>query len=228
MNFPDEHLWAEQALPWRVNGTISAADATRLDLHLRDCAQCRRDLETERALARRLAAEPVVDYAPQAGLSRMLRRLDEVPAPADDTRRGWWSRMRRRAYRSGDSYAGSARAFRVQSAAMAVLGLTVAWLVLRPASPPEYRTLAASATATAQLQIVFADDATAGEMRALLDRVGGRVVGGPSRAGVFLVALREGAPTPVAAERDVQAAVAVLGAEPAVRYVATIPPVTAP
>lgn len=230
MNFPDEHCWAEQALPWRVNGTMSAADAARLDVHLRDCEQCRRDLETELSLARRLAAGPVVDYTPQAGLSRMLQRLDGAPPHDAATHAGWWGRLRRRA-RDRDAHSTLGRAFALQSAVLAVLGLTVAWQVLRPASPPEYRTLAApaaTATAAAQLQIVFADDATAGEMRALLDRVGGRIVSGPSRAGVFLVALRGGAPTPDAAEQDVQAAVAVLGAEPAVRYVATIPPVTAP
>lgn len=229
MNFPDEHRWAAQALPWQVNGTISAADAARLELHLHDCEQCRRDLETEQALARRLAAGAVVDYAPQVGLSRMLQRLDGAPSYAP-TRPEWWGRLRRRA-RGRDGHSTLVRAFALQSAVMAVLGLTVTWQMLRPASPPEYGTLAApaaTATAAARLQIVFADDATAGEMRGLLDRVGGRIVSGPSRAGVFLVALREGAPTPDAAERDVQAAVAVLGAEPAVRYVATIPPVTVP
>lgn len=224
----EEHRWAAQALPWKINGSMGEADAARLAEHMLRCAECRRDLEIEQGLALRMAAAPVADVAPQASLARMMQRLDQAPR----ARAAWWRRASRhwndatRAKAKGRS--GFALAFAMQAAALAGLGVTVGYLVQRPAPSQEYRTLSTASPVAAQLQLVFDEAATTQDMREILDKIGGRIVGGPSRAGVFLVSLQGGDSSGVSLQQDVSAAVAVLGAEPAVRYVAPLPAAATP
>lgn len=219
--FQEEHRWAAHALPWLVNGTVAGADALRLNAHLQHCARCRQDLETERALAQRLAAAPVVEYAPQASLARMLRRLE---SPAVSAASPWWRRLRE----TGKSERSPlVLVFAAQAAAVAVLSLTVVWLVMRPVPtpPPDYRTLSSPAPSVqAQFQVVFADHLSAADLRASLGRIGGHIVAGPSRAGVFLVALDAPGTDPRTLAAATDAALRLLVADPGVRYVAALPP----
>jgi anti-sigma factor RsiW len=211
-----EHRWAAEQLPWLVNGRLPDADALRLRAHLSDCAHCRRDLEIEQRLAQKLGAAPVVDYAPQASLAKLMRRLDSPPA-----RQPWWHRRRNKKPAGRSPLA---LVFALQAAALAALSVTVAWLAFHPAPPPVYHTLSQAPAASAgQIQVVFAETATTADMRASLSRIGGHIVDGPSRAGVFRVALE--APTgaePVVV--NLQAAVALLTEDPAVRYAAAVTP----
>lgn len=212
----EEHRWAVQSLPWYVNGTLDESDVARLQAHLKVCAECQRDLHSEQALARRMAASPVVDYAPQASFSRLMRRLetDEQGPRFAPTRHPPQRGERRKRSRF-------AVAFALQAA---VLAVSVGWLLLRPAEAPQYRTLSSSPSAVhAQLQVVFVDTATAADIRATLAEVGGHIVEGPSPAGVFLVSLEAQDASGAAMAYDVDAALTVLGEAPDVRYVAALP-----
>lgn len=209
--FEREHQWARQTLPFLVNETLPEYEAQRLRSHLRLCADCRRELEQERALARRIAVDPVVEYTPQASLAQLTQRIDAAQERASGWRR--WLRPR------ADGGRRSALVFvlAAQAAALAALALVLSWQSFRQ-EPAAYRTLAsAPATPGAHLQVVFTDAVTAADMRAILARVRGRIVSGPSRAGVFLVAI-EAPGADAGAELD--AAARVLAGEPGVRYVA--------
>tara|TARA_R110000850_G_scaffold16864_4_gene52279 strand:+ start:7546 stop:8238 length:693 start_codon:yes stop_codon:yes gene_type:complete len=219
-NMEQEHLWAERMLPWQVNGTLSQADSERLQSHLRVCASCRRDLELESELASRVAVSPVVDYAPQASLARLMKRIDaeaqKKPVASDPP--GLKRRTQRRA-----SFSMTA-ALAVQAAALAVIAVTVLWVATRPAPVAEYRTLsAAPATLDARLQVVFTDTSTAEQIRSTLSSIGGHIVDGPSRAGVFLIEIESAGTPPEAAEQALQNAEKQLAGNPLVRYVAQVP-----
>ncbi|HEX5759875.1 MAG TPA: hypothetical protein VF121_11820, partial [Thermoanaerobaculia bacterium] len=85
-----------------------------------------------------------------------------------------------------------------------------------PAAPAaEFRTLAAAAPApgAARLRVLFAEETSERALRAVLQRVGGRIVDGPSPLGVYTVAL----PTGPAAD-PLEVVVAHLRAQPEVRF----------
>src|SRR5271169_4692911 len=65
-------------LPWFVAGRLSAADVERVSNHLQHCAICRNDAAHERAVRELLKADAPVEYAPQAGLAKILSRIDEL------------------------------------------------------------------------------------------------------------------------------------------------------
>lgn len=210
----DEHVWAQQALPWLLNRTLPAADAHRLRAHLRGCAECQEAYQIEFRLAEKMAAASVVDYAPQASLAKLMQRIDAEPAPAVAARA-----QPKPARRSPRAYAAFA-----QAAALAVLALSVSWFVFKPesAAPGEYHTLSsAAAILPPHLQVVFSDPLTIGEQRALLQQMQGQIISGPSSAGLFLVTFAVADPASLAAAAEQ------LRGLPGVRFVA-VPPMPVP
>jgi len=69
---------AARLLPWHLTGRLAAADAARVAQHLGQCATCRADYESQRALRERLRDDGPLEYAPQAGLAATLARIDEL------------------------------------------------------------------------------------------------------------------------------------------------------
>lgn len=206
----DAHRRAQALLPWLVNGSLREPERGWLTAHLEHCADCRRALELERRIAARITTEPVVEYAPQASLAKLWRRVDALPARSG----GRWSALRGRARRLRRRVS-LTRVLWVQALAILVLALGVGWLALRPDGAPSYRTLSrAPAVAVPHLQVVFEAPLTTAAMSAALQTVDGRIVDGPSAAGVFRVAVdvRNRAALDAAAQR--------LAAQPGVRFVA--------
>lgn len=225
---PDlEHPWAQQVLPWMVNETLPVPDVARLCSHLESCAACRADLEFERRIAARVAQDVVVPHAPQAGFARLLQRIDEAQTDTtqSDTGQtgGWWRRRSARRPGSVDvRRPWFAVAVAAQAAAFLVLSLTTAWLALGPERAPDYRTLSRASPVIPgdHLQVVFADTVTAADMQRLLGAIGGHIVGGPSPAGVVLVAVTAGPEAPDLEAPDLEAAAQRLSKEPGVVFVA--------
>ncbi len=215
----DEHSWASRTLPWLVNNRLRADELRRLRAHLERCAQCREELRWEQVLAQRIGAVQVVAYAPQLSLTRVLQRIDAAEALSGPA---WWQglrrglRAKRRTRRSAFAFAIAA-----QAAVIAILGLALSWLSTRPLPAPEYRTLSRevpAAQAAAQLQVVFAASVTTAEMQATLAQIGGRIVSGPSPAGVFLVATGR----PRASQAELDALARTLAAQAGVDFVAVL------
>lgn len=223
----DEHSWIRENLPWHLNGTLPAADSSRLKAHLAVCVACRAGLAAERGLQRAIAVEQVVDYAPQASLAKLMQRID-APPPLR-----WWRRLLLHAGLSGRTREPGRRSpilfvLVAQAAALAVLAVALSYLVLRPSSetagiPAEYRSLSDTPPgppAGPQLMLVFADDLSVAKLRDLLAVVGGRIVGGPGPSGMFRVALEAGGdPEDIAAK---------LRAMPGVRYVGVVQAMSPP
>ena len=203
-----DHEWSQENIPWLVNGTLAESDTRRLRGHLEVCEACRMDLHREEALCRAVATRPVVEHAPQAALARMLDRLDR------DERRSlrYWlfgGRMQ------GSNDRRGAVMFLVAAQAVAVLVLTVslAWLAWKP-EPRQYALAGAAAPSLPHLQVIFDASASAADILAIVAEVKGRVIGGPSSAGVYLVAVESAEVLETAAQS--------LQKHPHVRFVAVV------
>ena len=108
-------------------------------------------------------------------------------------------------------------AFALQGALVVALAGS---LLLRPGRPAVYETLSNPERVTpsdrARLHIVFAEDATEAQMRALLQQMKAVIVSGPSPTGIYTVEL----PFAASDRRQLDDAVARAKANPEVRFAA--------
>jgi hypothetical protein len=167
------------------------------------------DLAWQRALRQALAQPqpPLTDA--DAGLKRLMRRIDEAEAEAAPAAAG---RVRRSGHRPLVTWL--AAAVVVEAIGLSVLGAGLLW---RDAAAPAYRTLSAPAgePATVALRIVPAPTLRADELQALLRGLELQVVSGPNAAGAYGLALQ----ARDASAQQVAAKVAALRAAPGMRLV---------
>jgi hypothetical protein len=202
-----ERTWG--LLPWYVNGTLSAAEQQLVETHVGSCPRCQEELEHCRTMsATLLAAEDSAPSPHPVQLARLLEKIEALEAPA--------------AQRSlrGARWFGPQQPLRWVVAAQLVLLLGLGAMFLhRPAvtrSGGRYVTLSQRQEIPhgAELRMVFADAATAGQIRDLLLRVGGHVTDGPSPVGAYTVQI-----VPGANHKDpLDLVVAYLRAQPIVRF----------
>lgn len=195
LDFPETRCNEEAArlLPWYVTGRLSAADTERVAAHLQRCSICRDDVARETAIHALVKSDGPVEYAPQAGLTRTLSRIDELErdapppdrtlppvAPAAPVSRG--------ARRSGALQWLSA-AVVVQAVALGWLGVSLRHAAQAPAVPA-YHTLSTDAVPAGgpHVRVVFAPALTLAELGALLAADHLLIVSGPTRAGVYTLA----------------------------------------
>ena len=172
--FDAEHQSAWAVLPWHVNRTLRGAEAARVASHLKHCLVCRREAELLDRLAEYTAA-PKLNVECEDALRRLTSRID---GQQHKVRHLPWA-----------------------AAAMLVVvtGLigwvsdntetSTAWLrnagysmLNKPHSEPM---VAANGP---QVRLVFYDDITERQLRALLLAVGADVVEGPTPQGVYTLA----------------------------------------
>ncbi len=212
---------AARLLPWHVTGRLSAADAARVTQHVAQCAACRADLVSQRALRERLRDDGPLEYAPQAGLAATLARIDELgrelavpaeaagsPAIAPARTAGGGARWRAPQW--------LAAAVVLQAIGLGVLGslLLSRDEASRAQQPARFETLSTPAAEApgGQLRAVFTTDMTLGQLEQLLGARGLQVVAGPTEAGVYTLGLRSASPAAVGAT------LRALRADPRVRF----------
>src|SRR5262249_50032522 len=180
MSETDRHV--DELVPWYVNGPLEAGERAAVSAHLSGCAACREEVARCQALAAAVRRTPDPAVASAAGrLERVMASIDLLEA-ADARRAGWRARWRAGAAWLGVLFQlapGPARwGFAAQAALLVVVvALAAGTGLLSPRAP--YRTLADRAeprTGQTLIHVVFAEDATLREVRALLGRVHGRIV----------------------------------------------------
>ncbi|KGQ18253.1 zf-HC2 domain containing protein [Lysobacter dokdonensis DS-58] len=180
------HRDVERLLPWYANATLEGDDDARVRAHLLECAACRADLATMRAL---------MDHAPVAdardidrGWIRMRDRLHAAryrPAAKFD-----WLRVR-------SGWSATPAWLRVALAAQCAFIAVLAMFLVGEPRPAAHTFTTLSATPAPRasqdtLLVVFDPRITDAQLRELLGANRARIVDGPNAAGAFLLATPPG------------------------------------
>jgi anti-sigma factor RsiW len=175
MTFPNRCARAWEAMPWVLQGTAAPQESDWLTCHLAQCDACRTEFEQQSRLRLALSLPADAGLDPNAGLDRLMARLDqpepmESPQPARAS--PWLSRA-------------LAAAVLVQALGIGILGAKL-WSE-NPA--PAYRTLSQDTAPAAQGAIHVVPDATMklADWDALLRSLGLQVVHGPNDVGAYTV-----------------------------------------
>lgn len=212
-----EHRESWELLPWLVNGSLDEAQTQRLQDHLQQCVECRREHEAQLSLQQQIRREESVLYTPHASLRKLMTRIEQdgiapspesspAPAPRDARRMKWLT-------------------FAVAAEALGVIVLVgaLSWQVDSDRAAPRYSTLS-SAPAVPPIsppispqspaaRVVFAPSLSLAELGELLGSYNAQVIAGPTDAGVYTLAF------PAAYDqKEVAAAITRLRANPEVRF----------
>lgn len=200
-------------LAWFVNGTLGPDDARRVSAHLQHCASCRDDAARLQTVQTLLRAPSAVEYAPQAGLRKLVARVeqevarDAATSAAKSTAPQRWPVMRSPAR-------WLAAAVVVQACAIVAIVAAGVLQSSTPDAPAAFRTLTSPSVDGPRLRVVFALAMTLGELQDLLRANQLVAVAGPSDAGMFTLALQ----APAASEPARAAVVVRLRADARVRF----------
>ena len=167
------HDAAFELLPWLANGTLRGVERATVLEHLDGCLTCRRELEALHALANVVRA-PRTDRRCEDALRRLHARMTRRPSV--HTAPPW-----------------------VAAAVLAlVVGLvstlsdntesSVAWLKNTGLSMMSQSHVADSSAGSVRAHLVFYDNITERQLRALLLSVGADLIEGPTQQGVYTVA----------------------------------------
>jgi hypothetical protein len=197
------HQEACELLPWYVNGRLEGRERETVETHLSICPACQAELRHCHDLAAAVHEAGETAWSPSPGhFSRLMARIDAAEAHAAQNG-GWRERLRAQCARHLEALQTAPNLVRWALAAQgAMILLLVGVLVWQaPFSPaPLYRTLADDSDQVrenqAHLQMVFADDMTEQELRALLTSIGGTIVKGPSALGIYTVEIPVSAGSP--------------------------------
>lgn len=187
-------------LPWYYNGTLSEVERSRVEPHLAECSECQDEFLRCSEVDEVVSPERESDWQPTTSdLDRVLERIVSLePVPP-----------RRRRARAGmpafwPLLPSPARwALAGQSLLIAGLALLLLWPEASDprgatdAPPALFETLTDPPELTSpgeieghRIEIVFAEGVTESELRSLLQSVGGSIVAGPSRRGVYALVLK--------------------------------------
>ena len=189
-----QEVW--ELLPWYANGTLEGRECEEVEMHLLTCTSCQAELRHCRDIGTAIHAAGETAWSPTPGhFPRLLARIDAAEARGSQDG-GWWERLRAQCARHLLVLQSTPRMVRWTLAAQGAMILLLAGVLVwqGPFSPgPLYRTLSDGGDhvpqGQAHIQVVFADDITEKELRALLTSVGGTIVKGPSSEGVYTVEL---------------------------------------
>lgn len=194
---------AWEAMPWVLQDSAPPEQSRWLTEHLAQCAACRDEFAQQSKLRLALALPTEVELDPEAGLKKLLGRIDAAeaePARASARAGGWMTRA-------------LVAAVLVQALGIGVLGIKL-WA---EGNNQPYRTLSAPTQPVAAGAIHVVPDASMklADWNTLLHALQLQVIGGPNDVGAYTVVPAPSAPTPRDALQQLRAAHGIRLAEPA-------------
>ncbi len=165
------HAAVFEVLPWHVNGTLGGSERASVVAHLEGCLTCRRELELLQALQSALRA-PVSDRRCEDALRRLHARMATrtIGSPP-------WA-----------AAAVLALVVGLVSTLSDNTEASVAWLRNTGLSMMSQSHVADSSAGSVRAHLVFYDNITERQLRALLLSVGAVLIEGPTPQGVYTVA----------------------------------------
>ena len=183
------HGEAWSLLPWLVNETLSGAEQTAVEAHVRSCLLCRRELGTQRQMSRAINASPTIRVSAQRSFASLMERVDAGPDSADSMIRRTIDPI----VRGWKELLSTNQRWAVATTAAA--GCLVAVLLTittadDPSDAARYTTLTSAPTAYSNLvEVVFAGEATQRDIDAVLIKFNARILTGPSQKGVYTIVI---------------------------------------
>lgn len=175
--FDARHERCAHLLPWWVNGTLTTDEQQFVRGHLEQCSACRRDLAQLELLARHIRA-PAVDSRCEDALRRLHAKIE---APRRQRAPRPWAAAAVLALLCGLT---SVTSIRAES--------NMAWLRNMGLSKMQQAPLLSSEAQPLMARLVFYNDITEGQLRALLLSVDAELVEGPTARGVYTIAINQG------------------------------------
>ncbi|HSF42013.1 MAG TPA: zf-HC2 domain-containing protein [Thermoanaerobaculia bacterium] len=209
-----QRIW--DLLPWYVNGTLPSEEQRAVEDHLSACSRCREEVAVCHATREALAEAGEVAPSPHpVQLARLLTKVDELESGQGRGRRPFLASLRAFLVPTNPMRALLA----VQLAITALLVGLLLWQQRQPQTLALYRTLSASEAPrgdAARVRVLFKENATEKEIREILLRVQGEIVGGPSAFGAYTIEIPTDGETP-------GALLAHLRSQPQVRFAEPMP-----
>jgi anti-sigma factor RsiW len=211
-----DDVW--HVLPFYVNGTLRGQRRVDVEGHLATCAECRAELATQNQVRETILREDVRQESAQTSFDQLWERILEDEAVAQ-------------AHLSGDAppvvpRPRAGRAMKWLVAAVIVEGVGLATLSAMTWSQglsesPDYRTLSTQQAPIpgGQIRAVFSPELTLADLQSLLSSSKLSVVGGPTEAGVYTLALENSAASVDGALTNLRGNASVRFAEPIARTV---------
>lgn len=170
------HAEADRLLPWLVNGTLDDDERRQVEQHVAECAQCQREVDWLHTLQAQYRDHDVgADHASHA-MKRLRHRMGKIstrtatPASLSST---WRRRGRQLAWLAA-----------AQAAIIIAMGAT-----LLQDRHVTYHTLSAPTSKGSLLVVVFDPRISEAQMRQLVRAGNGRIVGGPTETGAYLLSV---------------------------------------
>jgi anti-sigma factor RsiW len=172
----DEHEWVISHLTDYLTERADPVAVERINRHLAGCSACAAEMQIERCVREHIRTPATVEYTPGASLAKLKVRLSQAPAASLAPRRR------------------SIRRFAVPvSLAASLVALTVSLVGLMerrvPVEQAPFQTLSDAQQARFDLHLGFSSEATADEIERALAEVGGRIISGPSAAGLYRITI---------------------------------------
>lgn len=205
-NIPHSHEQAS-SLAWYAAGTLSDRERREVEHHLETCAECRAELASIKILRRDLRDAYDAEPGPSSRVKNTV--LERIKASAGEpvTQIDAFRRRELTPPRGGAAKRGWSRPLRVPqwaSAAALLLIVVQAGFLLRSnfdrAPGPGEVTTRGLPAQTTRLRAVFDPQASALQIRQVLNSLGGRIVDGPSGEGAYIIELAPGDPKTLAAK----------------------------
>jgi hypothetical protein len=216
-----DEIWL--LLPWYVNGSLDAAEHERVKTHARVCLLCRREIADQSLLAKRLQHEPRVEISAKPSFDRLMARIQSEQAapqapkpmarPAAKPQASPWSD-----WFNGLLLGWNTPRFAAVGASLLLL-LAAPYLARQQATAPAFRTVADQGSMDKfgpnDVRVIFAEQLGKADIGQLVTALNGRIIDGPSPAGLYTIHLDGGADNVGNALARLRRNALVLFAEPA-------------
>ena len=209
--YSHEESWL--MLPWLVNGRLDGAERSRLEQHVRGCAECVREVALQRLWCETLTEPERVTHAPGPSFRRLVERIDAEPP-----QRAAAGAPAMRAERVSAAWRPPGLAWAASFVLCVALG-TLAVTADRWSQPLFHTATAPAVAEPGVLHIAFERSLPIGEVEQVLISAGARVVEGPDASGVFGVAPVGPAAAPAEGAAQLRALADRLRSDPRVRWI---------
>ena len=187
-----DDVW--HVLPFYVNGTLRGQARADAETHLAACTECRTELVTQTQVRDTILHEDVRQESAQNSFGQLWGRIAEDDAVAEA--RSAKATVPNMATVAPRAHAGHTMKWLVAAVIVEGIGLAtlsaMTWSQSLSVSP-DYRTLSTqeSPLAAGQIRAVFSPDLRLADLQSLLLSSKLSVVGGPTEAGVYTLALED-------------------------------------